>query len=526
MNSVNPQQDNPMNSSSPSAADSSREAFPAAGKGDASAGPGHSSDASSMHGVAADSQKQTLRLLVAIASFGEKNLAFLKRIIRNYQDLPMAVEVVVFSDQPKDLGPDVKVMVGLPTENPWSLPFAHKNYFARNIDRYDLFIYSEDDMEVTERNIRAFLRVTPDLKPEEIAGFLRYEVNESGNTSLPEVHWTSHWKPGSVARRGGHTIAEFSNEHAAFYLLTRNQLRRAIASGGFLREPCEGRYDMLCTVATDPYINCGLRKVICVSALEDFLIHHLPNRYAGQLGIPLAAFKEQVQTLIEIGTGTHPVSNLCETESRLQHGKWSKSYYEKPCNEVLELVPHDAQTILSVGCGSGATESALKQRGARVTVLPLDSVMGAASARLGLEVVYGTWNECLKILGDRQFDAVFVKDLLHLQADPGQMAEQYARLVGQGGTLVLAGPNFSRLPFFVKRVLGIGEFRKLRSFDASGVSICGPKTLAGHLTKAGLHATMVQWLNHGIGRGRLSGIRIRLGRFTAKDWVLQARRNG
>ena len=146
MSTVNPKHDHPMNSSSPSAADSSRQAFPAAGTGEASAGPGHSSDVSSMHGLAADSQKQPPRLLVAIASFGEKNLAFLKRIIRNYQDLPMAVEVVVFSDQPKDLGQDVKVMVGLPTENPWSLPFAHKNYFARNIDHYDLFIYSEDDM--------------------------------------------------------------------------------------------------------------------------------------------------------------------------------------------------------------------------------------------------------------------------------------------------------------------------------------------------------------------------------------------
>jgi len=524
MNSVNPKHDNPMNSSSPSAAGSSRQAFPAAGKGDASAGPGHSSDASSGHGIAADSQKQTLRLLVAIASFGEKNLAFLKRIIRVYQDLPMAVEVVVFSDQPKDLGPDVKVMVGLPTENPWSLPFAHKNYFARNIDRYDLFIYSEDDMEVTEKNIRAFLRVTPDLKPDEIAGFLRYEVNESGNTSLPEVHWTSHWKPGSVARRGGHTIAEFSNEHAAFYLLTRNQLRRAIASGGFLREPCEGRYDMLCTVATDPYINCGLHKVLCVSALEDFLIHHLPNRYAGQLGIPLAAFKEQVQTLIEIGTGTHPVSNLCETESRLQHGKWSKSYYEKPCNEVLDLVPREAQTILSVGCGSGAMESVLKQRGAMVTVLPLDSVMGAAGARLGFEVIYGTMEECFNHLGKRDFDCVLITDLLHLLPNPWQVLDHCCRFVGKAGTLVIGGPNFQSLRILSKRVLNVGDYRKLSNFAQSGVRIVAAGQATRQLTNAGWNVVVMRSFNRTPPR-RLAALQQRLGRLTAQDWVLAARRS-
>ncbi len=525
MSPVKFQHDNTLNSLLPAAGSPANPVRSATNPGGRSRVLGHLSDFLNMNVVAADFKSQTVRLLVAIASFGEKNVGFLKRIIRTYQAMPMAVDVVVFSDQTKDLGPDVKVVVGLPSKNPWSLPFAHKDYFARNIDRYDLFIYSEDDMEVTEGNINAFLRVTPELKPDEIAGFLRYEMDKSGNRSLPEVHGTSHWKPDSVGRRGGHTIAGFSNEHAAFYLLTQNQLRRAIASRGFLREPCEGRYDMLCTVATDPYTNCGLRKVICVSALEDFLIHHLPNRYAGQLGIPLASFKEQVQTIMAIDAGTHPISNLCETESRLQHGKWSKSYYEKPCKELMEMLPRDGGTILSVGCGWGTTEADWKQSGARVTVMPLDSVVGAAVERRGVEVVYGTWNECLKILGDRQFDCVYMKDLLHLQAHPGQFVQQCARLVGSGGTLVLAGPNFNRVPWLVKRVLGIGEFRKLRSFDLSGISICGPKTLTGHLTKAGLHTTVTQWLNHGIGRGRSSGIRFPLGRFTAKDWVLRARRN-
>ncbi len=477
-----------------------------------------------MNPVAADPQNHTIRLLVAIASFGEKNLGFLKRIIRNYQDLPMVVEVVVFSDQPKELGNNVKVVVGLPTENPWSLPFAHKNYFARNIDRYDLFIYSEDDMEVTEKNIRAFLRITPELKPEEIAGFLRYELDQSGNCSLPEVHWTSHWKPESVGRRGGHTIAEFSNEHAAFYLLTRNQLRRAIASGGFLREPCEGRYDMLCTVATDPYTNCGLRKVICVSALEDFLIHHLPNRYAGQLGIPLASVKEQLQTLVEIGTGTHPISNLCETESRLQHGKWSKSYYEKPCREVLDMVPGEARTILSVGCGSGATEGALKQRGAQLTVFPLDSVMGAASARLGLEVIYGTMEECFNRLGKRDFDCVIITELLHLSPHPWQVLEQCRRFVGKTGTLVISGPNFQSLRILGKRALNIGDYRKLSSFDQSGVQTLGASATIRQLTNAGWEVVATRSFNRTPPR-RLAGLQRRLGRLTAENWALSARRS-
>ena len=111
------------------------------------------------------------RLLVVIASFGDKNLEFLRRITRQYRRMTMHVDVVVVSEAPKPLDPDIKVVVGLPSRNPWSLPFAHKNIFAENLDNYDLFAYSEDDMEVTEENIQAFLQVTPQLEHGEIAGF-------------------------------------------------------------------------------------------------------------------------------------------------------------------------------------------------------------------------------------------------------------------------------------------------------------------------------------------------------------------
>lgn len=314
--------------------------------------------------------KNKLRLLVAIASFGEKNLEFLKRIIRNYQNLPMEVDVVVFSDKPKDLGNDVKVVVGLPSKHPWSLPFAHKAYFEQNVERYDLFAYSEDDMEVTEKNLQAFLQITPELEPGEIAGFLRYEMDGAGNCSLPEVHGPFHWKPESVKHRGAYTIAEFTNLHAAFYLLTREQLRKAIASGGFLREPCEGRYDMLCTAATDPYANCGFRKVICISSLGDFLIHHLSNRYTGRFGVSLSAFEAQIGTLMKIANHLHPAKTLCGADPAPSDAERPKIYYEKPSEEMLRLVPADAKTILSIGCGCGATEARLQQRGARVTAIP------------------------------------------------------------------------------------------------------------------------------------------------------------
>ena len=483
-----------------------------------------------MNAETAQSNGGKIRLLVAIASFGEKNIEFLKRIVRNYQEMSISVDVVVFSDKPKNLGRDVKVIVGLPFNNPWSLPFAHKAYFAQNVGNYDLFIYSEDDMEVMEKNVRAFLRITEVLDPDEIAGFLRYEVDEPGNRSLPEVHGPFHWELDSVRRRGDYTIAEFTNEHAACYLMTQEQLRQAVHSGAFLRGPYEGRHDMLCTAATDPYTCCGFRKVICISALEDFLIHHLPNRYTGEFGLSLDMFKTQIQTLIDVQNGIHPASTLCEVETKFNRRRWSKLYYGGPDKELLDMIPHESKTVLSVGCGGGAIEQELLGRGASVTALPLDSVIGAMAARLGIEMIYKTLLEGLSTLRGREFDCVLVADLLHLQPNPWEVLGKCSQLVAPGGVLVIQSPNFNYLPVWFRRVFGLGEMRKLKSFSEGGVTAFGMSALERQLRALGFHVSGQRWFSRPHFKNepppKHFGIRRFLGRLMAEDWIVQARKCG
>ena len=245
-----------------------------------------------------------MRILVAIASYGTRNDPYLAQIIRQYRSLPFAVDVVVVSNLSKEVGPGVEVIVGLPGKNPWSLPFAHKRIFAERQERYDLFIYSEDDILITEGNIRAFLVASEVLPNEEIAGFLRFERDQDSAIRFVDALGAFHWDPSSVVTRSGQTFAFFTNEHSASYILTRHQLRRAIASGGFLVAPYEGKYDLLCTAATDPYTRCGLKKMICISSLDDFLVHHLSNRYVGKYGLEKADFYRQIDALLRIKNAT------------------------------------------------------------------------------------------------------------------------------------------------------------------------------------------------------------------------------
>jgi 2-polyprenyl-3-methyl-5-hydroxy-6-metoxy-1,4-benzoquinol methylase len=475
--------------------------------------------------VMTDSRQKTgrLRLLVVIASYGQKNLPFLKQIIRIYQNMTMEVDLIVVSESPKELGSGVKVVVGLPSANPWSLPFAHKAIFAENVERYDLLVYTEDDIEVAEGQIQAFLRATAAMGPDEIPGYLRYETGQDGTKLLTDVHGSFCWKPESARHRGEYTIAEFTNEHAGFYILTQAQLRQAIASGGFLKKPYEGRYGLPETAATDPYTCCGFRKVICISVLDDFLIRHMSNLYVNRHGVPLSRFKEQVQTLIDISNGTHPVSALCEVKSKMLHLDWSKHYYEAPSEAFLKMVPEDAKQILSIGCGWGAAENKLKQRGAEVTALPLDSVIGAAAARLGIEVIYGTLEECLTNLEGRRFDCVLVSNLLHLQPNPIQVLQRCSLFVREGGTLVVSNPNFGRIPVMLRRALGIGDYKKLRSFSLGGINPYGMNFMKRQLKRLGFRTVAVQWFDR-MPSQNLVAVRRCLGRFMAGDWILKAQR--
>jgi len=123
-------------------------------------------------------------LIVAIASYGTKNDRYLQSLIHEYRSMERyKADIVVLSNIPKDLASDVEVMLGLPTKDPWSLPFAHKDIFARRLQLYDLFIYSEDDTLITERNIDAFLEMTKVLPDTYIAGFIRHAMSPEGKNT-------------------------------------------------------------------------------------------------------------------------------------------------------------------------------------------------------------------------------------------------------------------------------------------------------------------------------------------------------
>jgi 2-polyprenyl-3-methyl-5-hydroxy-6-metoxy-1,4-benzoquinol methylase len=427
-----------------------------------------------------------MKVLVAIANYGAKNDQYLRRLLEEYRSMSHDVHVVVLSNMPKNLAAGVELVVETPRGDPWSFPFAHKKILAERRNHYDLFIYSEDDTLITQRNVDAFLRVTDVLPEDEVAGFMRSERGPEGTTYLSTVHGPYHWEPTSVVCRGQYLFAHFTNDHSASYMITRRQLDRAIDSGRFLVGPHQENYDLLVTAATDPYTQCGFRKMICISHISDFVLPHLPDRYVGKLGLESNEFLRQIEALQAIHYKTRPCTSLLNGGTRVAQSRWAKSYYEPVNRDLLALVPRVARTVLSFGCGCGAMEAELTRRGVHVTAVPLDSVIGVCAESRGFEVVYGNLDSSLASLGGRRFDCVLLSNMLHLARQPESLLSHLAELLSSKGVVVAAVPNLSQLPILWKRARRDPALATLASYESSGIRLTSVRIVRTWFKKAGL----------------------------------------
>ncbi|MEZ6019210.1 MAG: methyltransferase domain-containing protein [Planctomycetota bacterium] len=430
-----------------------------------------------------------MRILVALANYGVKNRKFLDKLLAAYRSMPHEVHIVVLSDRPKDdLGDDVEVLVGTPTEDPWSLPFAHRPLFRDRIEDYDLFIYSEDDTLLTPENLEAWLQVQPLLPADRIAGFLRYEVFQDGSLSYCGVHYHYHFDPKTVEVHGGEVFVSFTNEHSALYILTRDQLRRCLESGGFDMLPHQGRYDMLVSAASDPYTQCGLQRRICVSRSRDFLLKHLPNVYLDRIGVPERFIQPQLDAILRIAAGQESRDELFDPKVRVDVHReaWNKDYHPVQEPRYLPLVAQPGQRVLAVGVGSGLLEMPWLEAGAKVTVIPMDSIVAAGLKARGFEVLAPNLERAIAELNGRRFERIVLHHILEHVAEPVAWLRRLAELLEPGGRLLVTSANQTGRALRMRKRREPYPLRRGMPFAESHYHYTTAKIVAGWIQAAGL----------------------------------------
>lgn len=426
-----------------------------------------------------------LKILVTIANHGFGNRQYLDQLLSTYKNMPLEITLVVLSNIPKDLGPDVEVVVGTPSSNPWSLPFAHRKIFRERINEYDFFLYSEDDTLLSWSTMEAFIQSTQQLHHNEIAGFLRTEESNNGQIFYSSCHSFFHWIPSSVRERGGKLWAKYSNEHSACFIASQQQLKQAIASGGFDENPHEGRHDMLCSAATDIYIQCGLERLICIDKLNDFILRHLPNKYIGKMGLPENEMRWQIDALKQVYEKMLSPYEVLNPETKLPGCHGSKHYREKPDKIINNLLESESpKRILVWGSGDGVFEDSLKEFGHSISVYPLDAVVGQSCQKRGLSVL--SPELMLSAIKNNLYDFIILRDILHLIENPQNLLADIKRFLFPSGGIIIRVPNFHDIGM-IKHRLSDQRFRIPWTKDCIGALPLTPKELKQMVRSAGFN---------------------------------------
>ncbi len=172
--------------------------------------------------------------------------------------------------------------------------------------------------------------------------------------------------------------------------------------------------------------------------------------------------------------------------------------YERARPEILEHVPLTARRVLDLGCATGATGKALKERQAtHVTGIEIEPEY-AREAEGNLDrVIVGDVSQPPKILGT--YDTLIAADVLEHLVDPWTALRHYAHLLEPGATAVISLPNVAHWSTYASLASGTWPRKPEGIFDATHLRWFTLKDARALLQQAGLQPQRVvkrRWLLH------------------------------
>jgi SAM-dependent methyltransferase len=228
--------------------------------------------------------------------------------------------------------------------------------------------------------------------------------------------------------------------------------------------------------------------MICISHIDDFLLHHLPNKYIGKLGIWIEDFNMQIEAMLSNNFNSIK-GPLFKTETNLTTTKWNKKYYE-PCNDnIIEFIPSYCKSILSVGCGRGATEGKLVQDGKRVVAIPLDAVIAACAESRGIEITTPSFEEALGELHNRQFGCLLFINVLEYLERPIEVFSKFLKFLRPGGMVCVVVHNLDHVSVIKQKLARKPMYKDIKNigdFDLTGLQRLNKRRICGAFKHYGL----------------------------------------
>ncbi|MDA1276150.1 MAG: hypothetical protein O2960_19215 [Verrucomicrobia bacterium] len=257
-----------------------------------------------------------IKTLVCISNYGDGQIHYLHRLLDQYNRMNrFETEIVLQTTTPVDLNrysfrssqmmfkPDIK----------FDLAMQHRRVMIDKQDDFDLFIYAENDILITEENLIAFCDSNEFLPHPYAAGFIRYEhfkgIQDDAEKYLPDAHPAGGSVFDGEISLSGRRCIRLTNRHQGCFVLTRAHLKQAIQSPHFNfyfpKDPLNREVG-----ASFVYIGCSIQRVIPWEFVDRLMIHHLPDKYVNLNEPPWNETRPHTLTTLK-ALVTHEVRGSC-----------------------------------------------------------------------------------------------------------------------------------------------------------------------------------------------------------------------
>jgi methionine biosynthesis protein MetW len=158
--------------------------------------------------------------------------------------------------------------------------------------------------------------------------------------------------------------------------------------------------------------------------------------------------------------------------------------YERARPEILEHVPASARRVLDLGCATGTTGAALKQRqDVEVVGVELEAEYAREAATRLDEVLNADVEQAAP---DGRFDVLIAADILEHLKDPWATLRRYAELLEPGATAIVSLPNVAHWSTYAHLARGSWPRKPEGIFDATHLRWFTLRDASDLLRQAGL----------------------------------------
>jgi hypothetical protein len=204
------------------------------------------------------------KILVAICDYGGR---YSTKLVKESLEKFSNFTIKIFSTKNGDFL--------FPSEIGEDLPFTHRQYFVDNIDNYDYFFYTENDIIYPEECINFLFSIFNKFGKNKPVGFIRHEDDQ-----LIDIGAILCQNTPNILIENNNQYFRLSNDHQGSYFLSRDQLKLCINSGNYLIKPqSSGGYGKLETGASNVYYECGIEKVYPKDGFKNLLVKHCENKW-------------------------------------------------------------------------------------------------------------------------------------------------------------------------------------------------------------------------------------------------------